>query len=332
MKVSHLLTTLAVLGAARLHPAESQGGATFESQPARQLRPDQQRRGAGRRAGGLRRHPGQAVLHRRPRRRQAGYRWAPGWIRSRRRRRRTSTSSPAGSRTSRATPSPWWTSARCAPPCGTSRASRSGSWRSRRSRATTPVLVYDHVGHGYKIDYQSILGGGEPGTIVRPDSIAVLRIGLGGAGGHGGPLAAPEYGHAVFGEQTQQAAKVFAPNDFFGVLPNGTAWVARGRENRVDWRSPDGHLAARPAPRLTPLSRSPRPTGTGCWRRSGSRASSSGCRRTCRSSIRSPTPSPRSTSRWGVRRERSGCSARAPRRTRRSPTTSSTRPASGTGP
>jgi hypothetical protein len=53
-------------------------------------------------------------------------------------------------------------------------------------------------------------------------------------------LAAPEYGDAKFGEQVQQAAKVFAPNDHFGVLPDGAAWVARGRENRVDWRSPDG--------------------------------------------------------------------------------------------
>jgi hypothetical protein len=34
---------------------------------------------------------------------------------------------------------------------------------------------------------------------------------------------------------------VFAPNDFFGVLPDGTVWVARARQNRVDWRSPDGH-------------------------------------------------------------------------------------------
>ena len=57
-------------------------------------------------------------------------------------------------------------------------------------------------------------------------------------------LAAPEYGDAKFGEQIQQAAKVFAPNDFFGVLPDGTAWVARGHENRVDWRSPDGRGAA----------------------------------------------------------------------------------------
>jgi len=105
----------------------------------------------------------------------------------------------------------------------------------------TPVLLYDTVGHGYKIDYQAILGGGEPGRSLRPDSIPVLRIALKGVAvdtiAH---LATPEYGDATFGEQVQQAAKVFAPNDHFGVLPDGTAWVARGRENRVDWRSPDG--------------------------------------------------------------------------------------------
>jgi hypothetical protein len=106
---------------------------------------------------------------------------------------------------------------------------------------STPVLVYDTVGYGYKVDYQAVLGGGEPGRILRPDSIPVLRIALGsGKVDTVANLASPEYGDAVFGEQTQQAATVFAPNDFFGVLPNGTAWLARGHENRVDWRAPDG--------------------------------------------------------------------------------------------
>jgi len=105
----------------------------------------------------------------------------------------------------------------------------------------TPVLLYDTLGHGYKVDYQAVLGGGEPGRTVRPDSIAVLRITLkGGSVDTIGHLASPEYGDATFGEEVQQAAKVFAPNDLFGVLPDGTAWIARGRENRVDWRSPDG--------------------------------------------------------------------------------------------
>jgi hypothetical protein len=105
----------------------------------------------------------------------------------------------------------------------------------------TPVLLYDTVGHGYKIDYQAVLGGGEPGRAVRPDSIPVLRLRVkGGTVDTVALLAGPEYGDATFGEQVQQAAKVFAPTDFFGVLPDGTAWIARGRENRVDWRSPDG--------------------------------------------------------------------------------------------
>jgi hypothetical protein len=106
---------------------------------------------------------------------------------------------------------------------------------------TAPVLVYDAVGYGYKIDYQTVLGGGEPGVAVRPDSIPVLRIKLAtGTVDTVARLVAPEYGDARFGEQEQEAVKVFAPNDFFGVLPNGTAWVARGRENRVDWRDPQG--------------------------------------------------------------------------------------------
>jgi hypothetical protein len=105
----------------------------------------------------------------------------------------------------------------------------------------TPVLLYDTVGHGYKIDYQAVVGGGEPGRILRPDSIPVLRLTVkSGAVDTVALLAGPEYGDATFGEQVQQAATVFAPNDFFGVLPDGTAWIARGRENRVDWRSPDG--------------------------------------------------------------------------------------------
>ncbi len=104
-----------------------------------------------------------------------------------------------------------------------------------------PVLVYDTVGNGYKIDYQAVIGGAEPGHAVRPDSVPVLRIALKtGKVDTVANLSSPEYGDAIFGEQMQQAAKVFAPNDFFGVLPNGTAWLARGRQNRVDWRSPDG--------------------------------------------------------------------------------------------
>jgi hypothetical protein len=105
---------------------------------------------------------------------------------------------------------------------------------------TAPVLVYDTVGHGYKIDYQTMLGT-EPGVTHRPDSVPVLRIHLAdGKVDTVANLAAPPFGKAKFGEQMQEAATVFAPNDFFGVRADGSAWVARGKENRVDWRSPDG--------------------------------------------------------------------------------------------
>jgi hypothetical protein len=111
----------------------------------------------------------------------------------------------------------------------------------QETSGNTPVLLYDTLGHGYKIDYQAVLGGGEPGRGTRPDSIPVLRLALSGSGVDTiARLSSPEYGDAVFGEEVQQAAKVFAPNDFFGVLPDGTAWVARARMNRVDWRAPDG--------------------------------------------------------------------------------------------
>jgi hypothetical protein len=113
--------------------------------------------------------------------------------------------------------------------------------RTHDVAGNAPVLVYDTVGRGYKIDYQAILGGGEPGRSIRPDSIPVLRISFkGGTADTVAHLSSPEYGDAIFGEEVQQAAKVFAPNDFFGVLPDGTAWVARARVGRVDWRSPKG--------------------------------------------------------------------------------------------
>jgi hypothetical protein len=105
----------------------------------------------------------------------------------------------------------------------------------------TPVLLYDSVGHGYKVDYQALMGGREPGRTLRMDSLPVLRIRLkDGKVDTVAMMAAPEFGDATFGEQVQRAAKVFAPNDHFGVLGDGTAWVARGHENRVDWRAPDG--------------------------------------------------------------------------------------------
>jgi hypothetical protein len=106
----------------------------------------------------------------------------------------------------------------------------------------TPVLVYDRSGNGYKPDFTSIMGGAEPGVHpVLPDSIPLLRIQLAtGRVDTVAHLAAPEYGDAIFGEQVQRVAKIFSPNDVFGVMPDGRLWIARGHENRVDWRGPGG--------------------------------------------------------------------------------------------
>jgi hypothetical protein len=129
-----------------------------------------------------------------------------------------------------------------------------GQMTVKEVAGNTPVLLYDTLGYGYKIDYQAVVGGGEPGRILRPDSIPVLRISVKeGQVDTVALLAGPEYGDATFGEQVQQAAKVFAPNDFFGVLPDGSAWIARGRENRVDWRSPDGRWSLGKTHRYTPM-------------------------------------------------------------------------------
>lgn len=131
-----------------------------------------------------------------------------------------------------------------------------GSFRGVRRFApiggATPVLSYDAAGYGYKVDYQAVLGGGEPGSAVRPDSVPVLRLRPEAVTADTvGYLAAPDYGDAMFGEQMQQVAMVFGPNDLTGVLPDGSLWIARARTYSVDWRSPDGRWT-RGAPRDFP--------------------------------------------------------------------------------
>jgi hypothetical protein len=106
----------------------------------------------------------------------------------------------------------------------------------------TPVLAYDHRGFGYKSDFTSVLGSPEPGGTVDPsDSVPVLRIQLTSARvdtvAH---LSPPVLGEAKFGEQSRQVATIFGPNDMFGALPDGRVWIARARENRLEWRGPGG--------------------------------------------------------------------------------------------
>ncbi|HEU4649004.1 MAG TPA: hypothetical protein VFS33_08090 [Gemmatimonadales bacterium] len=105
----------------------------------------------------------------------------------------------------------------------------------------TPMLLYDQSGFGYKPDLTGIMGGGEPGQHALRDSTPVLRYQFSTRRVDTvAKLSPPEMGEATFGEQKQQVAKIFSPNDVFGVMPDGRVWVARARENRVDWRGPGG--------------------------------------------------------------------------------------------
>ena len=105
----------------------------------------------------------------------------------------------------------------------------------------TPVLVYDTLGHGYKADFRTVTGGADPGTEMRKDSLPVLRLNLAsGAIDTVARLSIPDFGEATFGPQKQTVAQIFGPTDIFGVLPDGTIWVARARTMSVDRRSPEG--------------------------------------------------------------------------------------------
>jgi hypothetical protein len=105
----------------------------------------------------------------------------------------------------------------------------------------TPVMAYDTLGHAYKADLTSVLGGSTPGTRVRRDSLPVLRIALAtGVADTVAYMGGPDFGLATFGEQTQEVAKVFGPTDAFGVTADGRVWVARARTHSVDWRATDG--------------------------------------------------------------------------------------------
>ena len=105
----------------------------------------------------------------------------------------------------------------------------------------TPVLAYDTLGHAYKADLTSGIGGSAPGARVKRDSRPVLRIDLAtGAIDTIANLGGPDFGLATFGEQMQEVAKVFGPIDAFGVTADGRVWVARARTHSVDWRATDG--------------------------------------------------------------------------------------------
>ena len=135
----------------------------------------------------------------------------------------------------------WWISAPFVPRGGMATDVRSMFFRSRTCQERLRCFCTTPSDMGTRSTTRPSWAAEIRARSVLPDSIPVLRVHLkSGKVDTIAQLAAPELGDATFGEQVQQAAKVFAPNDHFGVLPDGTAWVARGHDNRVDWRAPDG--------------------------------------------------------------------------------------------
>lgn len=103
------------------------------------------------------------------------------------------------------------------------------------------ALAYDHLGNAYKEDVRTVLGGLEPGDELAFDSLGVLRIARGDSVADTvARLKLPAWGEGQFGEQIKMVSTIFSGRDLFGVLPDGSIWVARASGNSVDWRSPDG--------------------------------------------------------------------------------------------
>ncbi len=108
-------------------------------------------------------------------------------------------------------------------------------------------LVYDGEGNGYKEDVRSVLGGLEPGDQVKLDSLNVLRLARSDTFADTvARLKLPAWGDGQFGEQRKIVSTIFAGRDLFGVLPDGTIWVARISNNAVDWRDPAGKWSRGP--------------------------------------------------------------------------------------
>lgn len=102
-------------------------------------------------------------------------------------------------------------------------------------------LAYDARRNGYKEDIRSVLGGLEPGQELDFDSLPILRISpndtVADTIAH---LKLPVWGRGQFGVQQKIVSTIFSGRDLFGVLPDGSLWVARASNNAVDWLAVDG--------------------------------------------------------------------------------------------
>lgn len=109
-------------------------------------------------------------------------------------------------------------------------------------------LSYDAKRAGYKEDVRSVLGGLEPGQELEFDSLSVIRITPGDTVADTvARLKLPAWGRGQFGQQQKIVSTIFSGRDLFGVLPDGSMWVARASNNAVDWRAPDGSWTRGPS-------------------------------------------------------------------------------------
>ena len=110
------------------------------------------------------------------------------------------------------------------------------------------AVNYDGKGNAYKEDVRSVLGGLEPGQELMFDSMSVIRIPPGDTIADTiAKLKLPPWGRGQFGEQVKMVSTIFAVRDIFGVLPDGSLWIARGSNNAVDWLSPTGTFTHGPS-------------------------------------------------------------------------------------
>lgn len=115
-------------------------------------------------------------------------------------------------------------------------------------------LSYDAKRAGYKEDVRSVLGGLEPGQELEFDSLSVIRIASGDTVADTvARLKLPAWGRGQFGQQQKIVSTIFSGRDLFGVLPDGSMWVARASNNAVDWRAPDGSWTRGPSRPFTKI-------------------------------------------------------------------------------
>lgn len=109
-------------------------------------------------------------------------------------------------------------------------------------------LAYDAKRNGYKEDIRSVLGGLEPGQELDFDSLPILRVTpTDTVADTVAKLKLPVWGRGQFGAQQKIVSTIFSGRDLFGVMPDGSLWVARASNNAVDWLAPDGKWTRGPS-------------------------------------------------------------------------------------